>query len=127
MGFCKDFNERTLMFKPDTPMRVMLRAFVDRSYTFVVKPPPTMWFLLKAAGRKEGAVYPGISPGGLVTAKQIYEIAKIKKEYDPDLKLKSLWAICMMIQGTAKSMGMMIADDIKYHPKMVEVKYIKDK
>ena len=115
------------MFKPDTPMRVMLRAYVDRTYTFVVKPPPTMWFLLKAAGAKEGALFPGITTRSIVTVKQIYEIAKIKKQFDPDLKNTSLWSICTMIIGTAKSMGMLVFDDNKFAPQQVEVKYIKDK
>lgn len=50
MAFCKEFNEWTQNFKPDTPMWIMLKAYVDRTFTFVVKPPPTTWFLCKAAG-----------------------------------------------------------------------------
>src|SRR3954470_16399456 len=49
MQVCKEFNERTGQFRPDFPMRIVLKAFTDRSYQFVVKPPPTSWFLKRCA------------------------------------------------------------------------------
>ena len=45
MNFCKEFNERTTAFHSDVPLRVILKAFVDRSFTFEFKPPPTSWFI----------------------------------------------------------------------------------
>ena len=50
MQFCKEFNDRTQDFNGDVPMRVILKAYVDRSFKFVVKPPPTSYFIKKAAG-----------------------------------------------------------------------------
>ena len=125
MAFCKEFNERTTQFKPDSPMRVLLKAYVDRSFTFVVKPPPTVWFLLKAAGKESGTEFPNLTSAGFVSAKYIYEIAKIKKEFDPDLKDKALWSICTMIMGTCKSMGIKIVDDIALLPRLVNPIFIK--
>jgi large subunit ribosomal protein L11 len=59
MQFCKEFNERTGKFNPDVPMRVKLHAFVDRSFKFMVKPPPSSWFIKRAAGLTKGGDKPG--------------------------------------------------------------------
>ena len=59
-------------------MRVKLTAYVDRSYKFIVKPPPTTWFLKKAAGIHKGSSLPGHESGGRIGIKYIYEIAKVK-------------------------------------------------
>ena len=50
MQFCKEFNDRTGAYNNEVPMRVVLKAYVDRSFKFVVKPPPTSWFVKRAAG-----------------------------------------------------------------------------
>ena len=105
MAFCKEFNERTGQFKPDVPMRVILHAFVDRSFKFVVKPPPTSYFIKKAAGLPKGSDKPGHTIAGKIGVKYIYEIAKIKQETDPSLKREDLEGISKMIMGTVKSMG----------------------
>ena len=78
MQFCKEFNDRTGQFKEDTPMRVKLTAHVDRSFTFVVKPPPTSWFIKKAASLQKASQKPGHESAGKVSVKYLYEIAKIK-------------------------------------------------
>ena len=80
MQFCKEFNERTGQYKEDTPMRVKLTAYVDRSFQFVVKPPPTSWFIKKAASLQKGSEKPGHESAGKVSIKYLYEIAKIKHE-----------------------------------------------
>ena len=59
-------------------MRVLLKAYVDRSFRFVVKPPPTTWFIKKASGLTAGSERPGHTVAGRVSIKYIYEIAKIK-------------------------------------------------
>ena len=78
MQFCKEFNDRTQEFNGDVPMRVMLKAYVDRSFKFVVKPPPTSYFIKKAAGLQKGSASPGHDSAGRVSVKYVYEIAKIK-------------------------------------------------
>ena len=111
MQFCKEFNERTGHIRPDVPMRVMLRAYADRSFKFVAKPPPTSWFLKKFAGIEEGSPYPKHYSVGMVSIKYIYELAKIKQELDPDLKNKNLLSIVKMIISTADTMGIEVIED----------------
>ena len=59
-------------------MRVVLKAYIDRSFKFVVKPPPTTYFIKKASGLTKGSATPGHESAGRVSVKYIYEIAKIK-------------------------------------------------
>ncbi len=75
-------------------MRVKLWAFEDRSFKFLVKPPPTSWFLKKAAGVEKGTHLAGYRHVGEVGIKYIYEIAKIKQEIDPDLWTVELDSVC---------------------------------
>jgi len=111
MQFCKEFNARTGKYKEDTPMRVMLTAYVDRSFKFVVKPPPTPWFIKKAAGLPKGSTEPGHTSAGRVSIKYLYEIAKIKQEVDPDLRHHDVEGIVKMVMGTTKSMGIDVVED----------------
>ena len=59
-------------------MRVKLTAYIDRSYKFVVKPPPTTWFIKKASALPKGSMTPGHESAGRVSIKYLYEIAKVK-------------------------------------------------
>ena len=111
MQFCKEFNERTGSYKEDTPMRVKLTAYIDRSFKFVVKPPPTSWFLKKATSVTKGSEMPGHESVGRVSIKYIYEIAKVKHEVDPDLRGADIESVMMMVIGSAKSMGIDIVED----------------
>ena len=111
MDFCKQFNERTGAYKEDTPMRVKLTAYVDRSFKFVVKPPPTTWFIKKAASLPKGSQKPGHETAGKVSVKYLYEIAKIKHEVDPDLYSHDVEGILKQIMGTCKSMGIDVVED----------------
>ena len=79
MQFCKEFNERTTKYSEHVPMRVKLTAYVDRSYKFVVKPPPTSWFIKKAASLPKGSAESTHHSAGRVSIKYLYEIAKVKK------------------------------------------------
>ena len=78
MQFCKEFNERTGQYQEHVPMRVKLTAFVDRSFQFVVKPPPSSWFIKKAASLEKGSATPGHESAGKISIKYLYEIAKVK-------------------------------------------------
>lgn len=104
MAFCKDFNARTQSIKSDVPMSVMVTAYKDNSFEFIVKSPSTSYFLKKAAGLQSGGGNAGHKVAGFVTPKHIYEIAKIKQA-DPDCQYMSLEAISKSIMGTARSMG----------------------
>lgn len=82
----QEFNARTSMIRGDVPMKVKLTAYTDRTFKFIVKPPETAWFLHRAAGMEKFSPLPGIVNEGYVAIQYIYEIAKIKKQIDPDLK-----------------------------------------
>lgn len=99
MQFCKEFNERTSQYQEHVPMRVKLTAYVDRSFKFVVKPPPSTWFIKKAASLEKGSVTPGYDHVGKISIKYIYEIAKVKQEVDPDLKTHDVEGIVNMLVG----------------------------
>ncbi len=111
MQFCKEFNERTGQYNPDIPMRVCLSAYMDRSFKFVVKPPPTSWFIKKAASSPKGSDKPGQNIAARVSIKYLYEIAKIKHEVDPGLIQHDVEGITKMVIGTARSMGFQIVED----------------
>ena len=118
MQFCKEFNERTAEFNPDVPMRVLLKAYVDRSFKFTVKPPPTAYMIKKAAGLPKASKKPGYETAGRVGIKYLYEIAKVKQELDPDLAQHDIEGICRMIQGTCRSMGIDVVEDTLPPPPM---------
>ena len=107
--FCKQFNDRTAKWNKDRNITipVNLTAYEDRTYNFVTKSPPAVWFLKQASNVSKGATEPGKETVGKVSIRAIYEIAKIKKR-DDHLKLHSIEALSASIIGTAKSMGMEI-------------------
>jgi len=101
---CKRFNADTAKMVPGTPTPVKLTAFKDRTFDFSKKTPPTSWLLKKAAGIELGSGAAGLDVAGMVTHKQVYEIAQIKKT-DPHLAHLSLEQLCRSIVGSAKSCG----------------------
>ncbi|KAL0072928.1 50S ribosomal protein L11 [Phycomyces blakesleeanus] len=104
MDFCKQFNDKTKHIVPETPMPTVITIKPDRTFTFVVKTPPTTFLLKRAAGIAKGASTPGTEVVGSVTLKHVYEIAKLKQQ-DNNLKHLSLESICGSIIGVAKSVG----------------------
>ncbi|CAM9634726.1 unnamed protein product [Chrysoparadoxa australica] len=78
MEFCKAFNDKSTHFIQDTPIPVVLTAYSNRTFTFQMKTPLTVWLLCQAAGIKKGSDKPGLEIVGKVGTKAIYEIAKIK-------------------------------------------------
>ena len=92
-------------------MRVLLKAYVDRSFRFTVKPPPTTWFIKKASGLPLGSDKPGHNIAGRVSVKYIYEIAKVKQECDPDLQFHDVEGVARMVMGTCASMGIDVVED----------------
>ena len=80
--------------------------FEDRSFTFVLKTPPTPVLLRAAAGLEKGSKLPGREGGGTVTDAQVTEIAKVKM---PDLNANDLEAARLQVIGTARSMGITVS------------------
>jgi large subunit ribosomal protein L11 len=106
MEFCKTFNARTQKDQ-GLIIPVVITVFSDRTFTFITKTPPAAVLLLKAAGIQKGSGVPNKTKIGKVTRKQVEDIAKLKM---PDLNAASLEAAVRTVEGTARSMGMEIAD-----------------
>ena len=107
MEFCKTFNAQTQNLEPGMPVPVVITAYADRSFTFVMKSPPNSYFLLKAAGIDKGSQTPGKGTVGKVTMTQIREIAAKKMA---DLNAKDIDGACRMIAGSARSMGLEVVE-----------------
>ena len=106
MGFCKEFNERT---KNETGMiiPVVITVYADRSFTFITKTPPAAVLIKKACGIDKASGIPNKNKVATITKEQIKQIAEKKM---PDLNAASLEAAMSMIAGTARSMGVVVAD-----------------
>jgi large subunit ribosomal protein L11 len=101
MDFCKAYNAATESQR-GTIVPVEITVFEDRSFTFVLKTPPTPVLLREAAGLDKGALTPGRETVGKVTDAQLTEIAQIKM---PDLNAYDIEAAKAQVAGTARSMG----------------------
>jgi large subunit ribosomal protein L11 len=101
MDFCKAYNAATESQR-GTIVPVEITVFEDRTFTFVLKTPPTPVLLREAAGLDKGASEPGKTLAGKVTDAQVEEIAKIKM---PDLNAYDLEGAKAQVAGTARSMG----------------------
>jgi large subunit ribosomal protein L11 len=107
MEFCKAFNAQTQKMEKNTPIPVVITTYQDRSFTFELKTPPVSFFLKKAANLQSGSKAPGRDIAGSVTKAQINEIAKEKMK---DLNCDSIEAAAKMIAGSARSMGLTVAE-----------------
>ncbi len=107
MEFCKQFNAATQQKEPGMPIPVVITAYKDRSFTFIMKQPPVSYWLLKAAGIAKGTGTTGKGFVGKVTWKQIEEIAKQKMV---DMNAHDIQAASRMIAGSAVSMGIEVVD-----------------
>lgn len=106
MEFCKQFNARTKdQMGITTP--VVITVYGDRSFTFITKTPPAAVLLKRAAGMQKGSGSPNKTKVGKVTLAQIEEIAKTKM---PDLNAANLETAISMVRGTARSMGLEVAE-----------------
>ena len=104
--FTKEFNARTAD-KGDLIIPVVITVYADRSFSFITKTPPAAVLLKKAAGLQKASGVPNKEKVGSVTKDQIREIAELKM---PDLNAASIEAAMSMIAGTARSMGITVAE-----------------
>jgi len=107
MDFCKQFNAAT-QSESGMVIPVVISVYQDRSFTFVTKSPPAAILLKKAVGLASGSGEPGKTTVGKVTRAQLVEIAKIKEN---DLNAGDVDAAVKIIAGTARSMGIEVADE----------------
>ena len=104
MEFCKQFNAKTQK-QEGMIIPVVITVYADRSFSFITKTPPASILLIKAAGVEKGSSTPNKDKVGKVTKKQVMEIAKLKM---PDLTAADLEAAVKTIEGTARSMGIVV-------------------
>ena len=102
MEFCKAFNAQTQGVEPGLPLPVVITAFADKSFTFIIKTPPTSVLIRKAAKVEKGSSKPNTDKVGRLTRAQVEQIAKQKT---PDLTAASLEAAMRTVAGSARSMG----------------------
>jgi large subunit ribosomal protein L11 len=107
MEFCKQFNDKTKT-QEGSIVPVIITVYTDRSFTFIMKTPPASDLLKKAAGIIKGSGVPNKDKVGKVTPAQVTEIARVKM---PDLNAADLAAAALIIEGTARSMGITVAKD----------------
>jgi large subunit ribosomal protein L11 len=106
MEFCKQFNARTKdaggMIIP-----VVITVYSDRSFTFITKTPPTSVLILKELGKEKGSGVPNKEKIGTLTKEQVKKIAEMKLA---DLNAASIDAAMRLVAGTARSMGVNVAE-----------------
>jgi large subunit ribosomal protein L11 len=106
MMFCKEYNAQTAD-KAGQIIPVEITVYEDRSFTFVLKTPPTSELIKKAAGAAKGSGTPNKEKVGSITLAQVREIAEAKM---PDLNCMSIESAMEMVKGTARSMGVTLKD-----------------
>lgn len=106
MQFCKEFNERTAS-QAGMVIPVVITVYEDRSFTFVTKTPPAAVLIKKALNIESGSGVPNREKVGTIKRSQIREIAELKM---PDLNAASIEAAMRMVEGTARSMGVVVED-----------------
>ncbi|MBU6305192.1 MAG: 50S ribosomal protein L11 [Betaproteobacteria bacterium] len=105
MEFCKAFNAQTQGMEPGLPIPVVITAFADKTFTFIMKTPPATVLIKKAAKLDKGSPKPHSDKVGKITRAQAEEIAKSKM---PDLTAADLDAAVRTIAGSARSMGVTV-------------------
>ena len=104
MEFVKQFNAQT-QAQQGLIIPVIITVYADRSFTFITKTPPAAVLLKRAAGVEKGSGEPHKKKVGTVTKQQVREIAQLKT---PDLTAASLEAAIRTVEGTARSMGLVV-------------------
>jgi large subunit ribosomal protein L11 len=104
MEFCKAYNART-QDQAGLVIPVEITVYADRSFSFITKTPPAATLLVKEAGLEKGSGEPNKNKVGKVTKDQVRKIAELKM---PDLNAANVESAMRMIEGTARSMGIVI-------------------
>jgi large subunit ribosomal protein L11 len=108
MQFVKEFNAATAQMEVGMPIPVVITAFGDRTFSFVMKTPPNTYFLKKAAGITKGTTTPGKGAAvGRVTVSQLQEIAATKMK---DMNANDVDGAVSMLRGSARSMGLTVVE-----------------
>ena len=105
MEFCKAFNAQTQSMEPGLVLPVVITAFADKSFSFVLKSPPASVLIKKSLKLDKGSSKPHVDKVGKLTRAQAEDIAKVKIK---DLTGADLDAAVRTIAGTARSMGVTV-------------------
>ena len=105
MEFCKSFNAQTQGLEPGLPIPVVITAYADKSFTFIMKTPPASVLIKKAAGIPKGSSRPHTDKVGKLTRAQCEAIATQKM---PDITAADMDAAVRTIAGSARSMGITV-------------------
>lgn len=106
MGFCKEFNAKTAN-QAGLIIPVVITVYQDRSFSFILKTPPAAVLIKKELGLESGSGVPNRTKIGSLTKDQVRKIAELKM---PDLNAATIETAMSMIEGTARSMGVTIAE-----------------
>ena len=106
MGFCKEFNAKTAD-KSGLIIPVVITVYQDRSFSFILKTPPAAVLIKKELGLESGSGVPNRTKVGNITKEQIRKIAELKM---PDLNAATIETAMSMIEGTARSMGVVVVE-----------------
>ncbi|MCC6803435.1 MAG: 50S ribosomal protein L11 [Anaerolineae bacterium] len=106
MAFCKDYNARTSN-RIGEIIPAEITIFMDGSFRFELKSPPSTFLIMKAAGIDKGSPVPQSQKVGKVTRKQLAEIAEIKRK---DMNTQNIDSIVRQLEGTARQMGVEVTD-----------------
>ena len=105
MEFCKAFNAQTQGVEPGLPLPVVITAFADKSFTFIIKTPPATVLIKKAIKLDKGSAKPHTDKVGKITRAQLEEIAKTKLK---DMNASDINAAVKTLAGSARSMGVTV-------------------
>ena len=106
MQFVKEFNDRTAN-QPGMIIPVVISVYKDKSFSFITKVPPVAVLIKKAIGLKSGSGKPNKEKVAKITKEQVKAIAEQKM---PDLNASSIESAMKMVEGTARSMGVVVVD-----------------
>ena len=107
MEFCKAFNAQTQTLEPGMPIPVIITAYTDKTFSFIMKSPPMTYFLKKASKIDKGTTTPGRATVGQVNMVQVREIAEKKMV---DLNANDVESAMQMVIGSARSMGLNVVE-----------------
>ncbi|EKD96576.1 MAG: 50S ribosomal protein L11, partial [uncultured bacterium] len=105
MEFCKAFNAQTQGVEPGLPLPVVITAFADKSFTFIIKTPPATVLIKKAIKLEKGSPNALSTKVGKITRAQLEEIAKTKFK---DMNAANVDAAVRTLAGSARSMGVTV-------------------
>lgn len=108
MEFCKDFNDKTKEMEKGMPIPVIITAYKDRTFTYIMKKPPVSWWIFKAAKVQKGSGTTGKDKAvAKITKSQVEQIAKEKMV---DMNAKDVPGAMRMVEGSARSAGIEVVE-----------------